>query len=78
MAHVPIGPDVEGHPTLRDLYSDVRAVLETFSGDPAKKALIIVDDLSSIEWIGLSTDEIARFARALRGLCRKVSLFKLR
>ncbi|KAI0779593.1 hypothetical protein C8Q74DRAFT_1199522 [Fomes fomentarius] len=71
MSHVPIGPDVQGHPTLRDLYSNIRAVLDTFSEGPAKKALIIVDDLSSIEWIGVSTDEIARFARALRGLCRK-------
>lgn len=34
--------------------------------------LLILDDISSLEWMGLASLEVQRFARALRALCLKV------
>lgn len=36
-------------------------------------ALVILDDVSSLEWMGYSTSDLCRFCRALRALCSKVN-----
>lgn len=64
----------EGHPTLRELYDNIRSILATLQEGSQKAPLIILDDLASMEWMGVPVVEIVRFARALCGLCRKVCL----
>ncbi|KAI0743659.1 hypothetical protein C8Q80DRAFT_1237014 [Daedaleopsis nitida] len=61
----------EGHPTLREVYDNIRSILATLKDGSEKPPLIILDDLASMEWMGLPIDEIVRFARALCGMCRK-------
>ncbi len=55
--------------SLRSLYDAVRQKLVEHSD---QKVLVIVDDLSSMEWIGITVEEIARFTRALCALSRQV------
>ncbi|KAF9074272.1 hypothetical protein BDP27DRAFT_1214645 [Rhodocollybia butyracea] len=54
---------------LHALYEQVAAVLETYSQGP--DALVILDDISALEWIGYSTSGLFRLCRALRALCLK-------
>jgi hypothetical protein len=35
--------------------------------------LVIVDDISTLEWIGFSLLDVSRFVRALVAVCRRVS-----
>lgn len=37
--------------------------------------LVILDDITSLEWIGFPSLDITRFARALCALCRNVHIF---
>ncbi|RDX55242.1 hypothetical protein OH76DRAFT_1397642 [Lentinus brumalis] len=54
--------------SLRSLYDAVRQKLVEHSD---QRVLVIVDDLSSMEWIGITVEEIARFTRALCALSRQ-------
>lgn len=40
--------------------------------------LVILDDITSLEWLGVSLLDLSRFARALRALCVKVRQYQLR
>ncbi|KIP06994.1 hypothetical protein PHLGIDRAFT_30238 [Phlebiopsis gigantea 11061_1 CR5-6] len=52
--------------SLRPIYDQIRgALLE------GEDTLVILDDLSSLEWIGTPGIEVARFTRAVCALCRK-------
>lgn len=57
--------------TLRPLYDVVRTHLQTDVADEGH-TLVILDDVSALEWIGYSVVELSRFLRALSALCRKV------
>ncbi|KAK0192691.1 hypothetical protein F5146DRAFT_1041100 [Armillaria mellea] len=52
---------------LRPIFNVVFEVLKECTPD----SLIILDDISMLEWIGVSTLEILRFCRALRAQCIK-------
>ncbi|KZT65043.1 hypothetical protein DAEQUDRAFT_814575 [Daedalea quercina L-15889] len=56
--------------TLRPLYDVLHANLTAAAADEGH-ALVILDDVSSLEWIGFSTADLSRFLRALSALCRK-------
>ncbi|KAI0720905.1 hypothetical protein C8Q72DRAFT_788049 [Fomitopsis betulina] len=56
--------------TLRPLYDVVRTHLQTDVADEGH-TLVILDDVSALEWIGYSVVELSRFLRALSALCRK-------
>ena len=56
---------------LKATYLDVKRLLETLPPEE-RSCVLIVDDLSSLEWIGLEPVEITRFIRAILALCRKV------
>ncbi|GJE92803.1 hypothetical protein PsYK624_089600 [Phanerochaete sordida] len=52
--------------SLRPVYDELRDALGA-----AEDTLVIADDLSTLEWIGISSVEVSRFARAVCALCRK-------
>ncbi|KAL0567923.1 hypothetical protein V5O48_014065 [Marasmius crinis-equi] len=56
-------------PSLRALYDQVAGILN--QGDPDPGSIVIVDDISSLEWTGHSAQDLGRFCRALRALCLK-------
>lgn len=58
--------------SLRPLFDVVQTDLQATSGGNAS-VLVILDDISSLEWFGFSSTEISRFLRALCATCRKVS-----
>ncbi|KAG7085750.1 hypothetical protein E1B28_003293 [Marasmius oreades] len=53
-------------PSLRIIYDLVAGILEGRQG-----GMIILDDISSLEWTGHSLEDLSRFCRALRVLCLK-------
>jgi hypothetical protein len=55
---------------LRLIYDQVSAAL---SSEPRRRTLVMLDDITTLEWIGVSTLDLTRFARALRALCLKAS-----
>jgi hypothetical protein len=64
----PPEPSDKASPTLRPLFDQISSTIEPSS----TPTLIILDDVTSLEWIGFSFLDIARFTRALRALCLKV------
>jgi len=38
--------------------------------------LLILDDITTLEWVGFSATDVQHFIRALRALCVKVSFFR--
>ena len=53
--------------SLRPIYDQIRGTLVE-----GEDTLVVLDDLSSLEWIGTPGLEVARFTRAVCALCRKV------
>ena len=53
--------------SLRPIFDQIHGIM-----NEGEDCLVIVDDLSTLEWIGTPGLEVARFARALCALCRKV------
>ncbi|KAF9260377.1 hypothetical protein L218DRAFT_932713 [Marasmius fiardii PR-910] len=69
LSHMPqLNPDDLNHgaPTLRSVYDQVASLLE---GEPG--GMVILDDISSLEWTGHSFEVLIRFCRALRAVCLK-------
>ena len=66
MSH--LSPSSDPVESLRPVYDELRGMLREFG----EETLVIVDDLSSLVWIGVSTQEVSRFTRAICALCRKV------
>ncbi|KAF8240221.1 hypothetical protein L208DRAFT_1449553 [Tricholoma matsutake] len=71
LSHVqlPEPSDDPAKPTLRPLFDHVVAKI----GSDSTSTLIILDDITSLQWIGFSSFDIARFTRALRALCLRVN-----
>jgi hypothetical protein len=59
-------------PALRPVFDVVAATLQLKRSDKAAQTLVILDDITSLEWIGFSLIDIVRFSRALRALCLQV------
>lgn len=57
---------------LRRLFDQIHQTLSSSSSEPERNVLVILDDLSSLEWLGISVECISRFARAVSSLCRRV------
>ncbi|KZV59950.1 hypothetical protein PENSPDRAFT_594672 [Peniophora sp. CONT] len=55
---------------LKTLYLDTKGLLETWSQEGGPK-FVVLDDTSSLEWIGFESSEIIRFTRALVALARQ-------
>jgi hypothetical protein len=63
-----IQPAPDRRQSLRLLIERVQGCLDRAAGGPA---LIIVDDISTLDWIGFPLLELNRFLRALRAACLK-------
>ncbi|KAI1794241.1 hypothetical protein LXA43DRAFT_998436 [Ganoderma leucocontextum] len=64
---------------LRRLYDQIHQTLSSPSSETEQKVLVILDDLSSLEWMGISVECISRFVRAVCSLCQqKNAAFVLR
>lgn len=57
-------------PTMRPIYDSVRNALNRLPG--GTRSMVILDDITSLEWIGFSSLDLGRFSRALCSLCSKV------
>ncbi|EIW83116.1 hypothetical protein CONPUDRAFT_121514 [Coniophora puteana RWD-64-598 SS2] len=55
--------------SLRPLYDMVETELSV--ADVDNRPLVILDDVSSLAWLGFSTLELSRFTRAVWAICRK-------
>jgi len=64
LAHVQ--PSSEG-PNLRPIYDRVQASMSK-SNNPM---LVVLDDITILEWIGFPLIDVIRFSRTLRALCHK-------
>ena len=58
--------------SLRSLMDKLRETLDDLARDPDPHCLVILDDITTLEWVGISVLELSRFCRALCALCRKV------
>jgi hypothetical protein len=58
-------------PALRSIYDMTSAELTKQQG---ASMMIILDDISSLEWTGVLLIDLIRFIRALRSLCLKVEI----
>ena len=68
-----VQPTPERRESLRILIERVQVCLNRAEGCPA---LIILDDISTLNWIGFPLLELSRFLRALRAACLKVRAIK--
>ena len=57
--------------SLRKMYDHIRDALQ-LAKEGQVNTLVILDDLATLEWIGVAVEELARFSRALCALCRQV------
>ena len=71
LSFIDVLSQLHGATTLRPLYDIAQAHLQATAADEGH-ALVILDTVSPLEWIGYSTTELFRFLRALSALCRKV------
>lgn len=60
-----------GKTELRPLFDLVRFELDKWA-ESGCRTLVMIDDVSVLEWIGFSVVDISRFIRALYAACRKV------
>ncbi|OSX65827.1 hypothetical protein POSPLADRAFT_1132164, partial [Postia placenta MAD-698-R-SB12] len=58
---------------LKSVFDKVRASLNQKSSQKDLQRLVILDDIATLEWIGIPVLELVRFARALCALCRKTN-----
>ncbi|KAI0661405.1 hypothetical protein C8Q70DRAFT_971176 [Cubamyces menziesii] len=70
MSHVSPALDESSRTPLKALYMNVLEHLKRSHLDEAK-ALVVLDDIAALEWIGVPLVDILRFARALCATCRK-------
>lgn len=66
----PVASDVDVHP-MRSVYDAICNALERLGDDG--DTMVILDDITSLEWIGFPQLDLIRFSRALRSLCFKVT-----
>lgn len=57
--------------SLRSSIRELRSLLQQQRHDVTGPSLVILDDISSLEWIGYPTDDLSQFCRALVALARK-------
>ncbi|KAI0332277.1 hypothetical protein GY45DRAFT_1321057 [Cubamyces sp. BRFM 1775] len=70
MAHISPALDEKSKTPLKDLYIIILECLKRPHLDETK-ALVVLDDIAALEWMGVPLADILRFARALCAICRK-------
>ncbi|EED85159.1 predicted protein [Postia placenta Mad-698-R] len=79
--HIDIAPDLSSNVSagahasvsLKSVFDKVRASLDQKPSQADSQRLIILDDIATLEWIGIPVLELVRFTRALCALCRKAN-----
>ncbi|KAI0358714.1 hypothetical protein OH77DRAFT_1494320 [Trametes cingulata] len=68
-----VSPALEGETgvPLKSLFQHIKAELARLQEDQEGTVSIILDDIASLEWMGIPVADITRFARALCALGRK-------
>ncbi|KAI0368379.1 hypothetical protein BV20DRAFT_969449 [Pilatotrama ljubarskyi] len=68
-----VSPTLDGKTEvpLRSLFQHLSATLARLQQDPENKVSVILDDVASLEWMGIPIADISRFIRALCAVCRK-------
>lgn len=69
--------DPDEPPSLRPVFDLIRSTVSKISPlyptqSETDTVLVVVEDISTIEWSGYSTTEISRFCRALSAFCARV------
>ncbi|KAI9061704.1 hypothetical protein FKP32DRAFT_1575488 [Trametes sanguinea] len=57
--------------SLKGIFHKIHIALTQLSPEAGTDVLVVLDDIASLEWVGFSTADIVRFARALCATCRK-------
>ncbi|KAJ3557327.1 hypothetical protein NM688_g1531 [Phlebia brevispora] len=74
VSRIPLLPNIAANTigVLKPIIDDLDSLLNE---EPSKSSstLVILDDISSLEWMGVPTQDLQRFARALAALCRKLN-----
>jgi hypothetical protein len=68
-----LGNDLE---SLSELFDTIKIKMDAFF-EKSRANLLVVDDITTFEWIGVSVAETTRFARALNAACMKVLFISL-
>lgn len=66
------GSNYSDEGSMRPIFDEICRLLQKNPG--TAHTLLIIDDLSTLEWIGFSVQEISRFARAICAVSAKVRL----
>ncbi|KXN82155.1 Elongator complex protein 6 [Leucoagaricus sp. SymC.cos] len=70
----PPSPGQSSQPSLRTLFDSIVDSLSAHSVEAeSPERLVILDDVSTFEWIGFSLLDVSRFVRALVAACRQVN-----
>ena len=64
----------DGPNNLRPIYDRVQACMTKSSTNDDDSMLVILDDITILEWIGFPLIDIIHFSRVLRALCQKVRI----
>lgn len=72
MSHVSPSLDEKTEVPLQALFREIKMILTRLSAEPGSVVSVILDDIASLEWMGIPAADTTRFARALCALCRKV------
>ncbi|KAL9715604.1 hypothetical protein Ac2012v2_000046 [Leucoagaricus gongylophorus] len=71
LSQPPDPSDSSYQPSLRPLFDSILSALSSRGPSPqVSERLVILDDISTLEWIGFSFLDICRFVRALVAACR--------
>ncbi|KAF8632405.1 hypothetical protein AX17_004846 [Amanita inopinata Kibby_2008] len=74
LSHVsPPTPNTASTTVLRPIFDLVVKALDANEGEVTAPPLVILDDISTLEWIGFPETDIIRFFRALRAACIKAN-----
>ena len=68
----------DGPNNLRPIYDRVQTCMAKSSTNVDDSMLVILDDITVLEWIGFPLVDIIHFSRALRALCQKVRILSKR
>ncbi|TFK71463.1 hypothetical protein BDN72DRAFT_764866 [Pluteus cervinus] len=56
---------------LKSLFESLVSMLDSSQDPPGQRVLVILDDISTFQWVGFESLDIQRFLRALKALCTK-------
>ncbi|KAI8992922.1 hypothetical protein BD414DRAFT_521465 [Trametes punicea] len=74
MSHIAPHLDERTDVPLQTLLQEIKTRLLRLKPEEESRTLVILDDIASLEWIGVPVVEVTRFARKLCASCRKLNV----